>query len=288
MKRFFSFILTLFILCSACPALGEVYVNKTPPEDWETRDLLRVVVFRTGEGDCMLLQAGGENMMIDAGPYKYRESLRDALKDRDVSHFKYLYSTHPHDDHIDGLRMIMYYDFEVEEFISIFPKDVHDTEGNQKKAMAVLDKKGIPYRQISYGDKLTLGNAEMSTYFWAEGRTLDAQCAMTKLTFGDCSALFTADIIGDTQHQFLKTLEPEILKADVLKAPHHGLTAMVPDFLTAVDPAYIWVTNYSTRGYRIKNQGERRKLPVQFSGDGTIVLECDGADWYIHQNLRQF
>jgi hypothetical protein len=63
---------------------------------------------------------------------------------------------------------------------------------------------------------------------------------------------------------------------------------MVPDFLTAVDPAYIWVTNYSTRGYRIKNQGDFRKLPVQFSGDGTIILECDGTDWYIHQTLRQF
>ena len=288
MKQFFALLLMLCLLVSALPALGEVYVNKTPPEDWETRDLLRVTVFRTGEGDCMLLQAGGENMMLDGGPYKYRESLRDALKDRDISHFKYLFSTHPHDDHIDGLRMIMYYGFEVEEFVSMFPKNVHDTEGNQKKAMAVLDKAEIPYRQISYGDELTLGGAALTFYYWPEGRTLDAQCAMTKLIYGDCSALFTADIIGDTQHHYLETLEPEILKADVLKAPHHGLTAMVPDFLTAVDPAYIWVTNYSTRGYRIKNQGERRKLPVQFSGDGTIVLECDGTDWYIHQNLRQF
>lgn len=288
MKRLLSALLLCFLLLGAFPGLGEVHVNETPPEDWEERDLLRITVFRTGEGDCMLLQCGGENMMIDGGPYKYRESLRDALADRGVTHFKYLFSTHPHDDHIDGLRALMDYGLEVDEFLSVFPKGQSDKEGNQKKAMQALDKRGIPYRQIASGDVLTLGGAELTVYNWPKGSSLNAQSAMEKLVFGSCSILLTADIIGETQHYFLDTLDAETLKADIIKAPHHGLTAIVSGFLTAVDPDYILVTNYSSRAQKVRDQAVYRKLPIQFSGDGTIYLECDGSDWYIHQTLREF
>ena len=289
MKQLFSIILALCLLLSVLPAQAQVYVKQNPPEDWQQRDLLRITVFRTGEGDCMLLEAGGECMMIDGGPYKYREKLRDALQGRNITHFKYLFNTHPHDDHIDGLRMLMTYGFEADEFISVFPKDVKDTEGNQKKAMNALDKAGIPYRQAESGDVLTLGGAELTVINWAEGTTINAQSAMVKLVFGECSALFTADIIGDTEKHFLETLDPELLKADVVKAPHHGITPMVGDFLTAVDPGYIWCTNYhGDRVEKTQNQATYRKIPIQFSGDGTIILECDGTDWYINQTLYQF
>ncbi len=289
MKRFFSVLSILILLLSVLPAQAQVYVKADPPEDWREKDLLRITVFRTGEGDCMLLEAGGECMMIDGGPYKYREKLRDALKDRGIAHFKYLFSTHPHDDHIEGLRMLMTYGFEADEFVSVFPKDVKDTEGNQKKAMTALDKAGIPYRQLSDGDVLTLGGAELTVKYWSEGFSMNAQSAAARLVFGECSALFTADITGDTEKYFLETLDPDFLKADVLKAPHHGITPFVGDFLSAVDPAYIWVTNYhGDRVEKTQNQAIYRKIPIQFSGDGTIVMECDGTDWYIHQNLYQF
>lgn len=289
MKRLLSVLLLCILLLSMLPAHAEVYVKKKAPEDWQQRELLRITVFRTGEGDCMLLEAGGESMMVDGGPYKYREKLRDALQDRGITHMKYLFNTHPHDDHIDGLRMLMEYGMEVDEFVSVFPKDQKDTEDNQKKAMASLDKAGIAYRQISSGETLTLGGAELTTYNWAEGKTINAQSAMTKVTFGNCSALLCADIIGDTQKYFLETMDTEMLKADVVKAPHHGLTPMVADFLSAVDPGYIFVTNYhGTRISKMESQAEHRKIPIQYSGDGTIVLETDGTDWYINQTLYAF
>ena len=95
MKKLLCSLLLLCLTLTAFPALCEVYVEKDPPADWESRDLLRITVFRTGEGDCMLLEQGGENMMIDGGPFKYREKLRDALAERGISHFKYLFNTHP-------------------------------------------------------------------------------------------------------------------------------------------------------------------------------------------------
>lgn len=286
MKRALSLLLMLCLLLPVCSARGEVHVNEAPPEDWETRELFCITVFRTGEGDCMLLQAGGESMMVDGGPYKYREKLRNALIQREITHFKYLFSTHPHDDHIEGLRMLMEYGFEADELVSVFSKDFNNAY--QKKAVAQAEVSGIPYRQVADGEKLTLGGAEMTVHFWADGKSVNARSAMLKITFGSCSALLCADVIGETQHHYLDT-GADFLKADVVKAPHHGLTPFVSAFLTAVDPEFIWVTNYNNdKPGKTRDQANYRKLPILFSGAGTIELSCDGTDWYVHQTLNQF
>lgn len=288
MKKRACFCLLLCgLLLLSLSARADVFVDQTPPEDWQERPLLRLTVFRTGEGDAMLLQVDGENMMIDGGPYKYREKLRDALTAREISHFKYLFNTHPHDDHIDGLRMLMSYGFEVEEFISVFPKN--NTYQNQKQAVQMADRHGIPYRQLANEETVSLGSATLTFYTWEKGSSINAKSAMARLEYGDCSALLCADIIGDTQRHFLNTLDPAILKADVVKAPHHGLTPFVTEFLTAVDPAFVWVTNYNNDLVtKISNQMRYRGLPVKFSGAGTVYLECDGADWYVYQTLGEF
>ena len=101
MKKLLCLLLALMCLCPA--ALAEVHVEEDPPEDWAGRDLMRLTVFRTGEGDCMLLEAGGECMMIDGGPYKYREKLRDALNAREIHHFKYIFSG----DFIEGAKHVI-------------------------------------------------------------------------------------------------------------------------------------------------------------------------------------
>lgn len=286
-KKALSYLLFCCLLLCCAAAQADVYVDQDPPEDWQQRDLLRLTVFRTGEGDAMLLQAGGECMMIDGGPFKYREKLRDALIARGIDHFKYLFSTHPHDDHIDGLRMLMSYDFRVDAFISVFPQS--NAYENQVKAVRVINQKGIPYRQLSDGETITLGDATLTVYFWDKGTSINAKSAMTRLEFGGCSALLCADIIGDTQRHFLKSLDAEVLKADVVKAPHHGLTPFVTEFLDAVDPGFVWVTNYNNDLVKkISGQLRYRGLPFKFSGDGTVYLECDGTDWYIYQTLKQF
>ena len=287
MKAFLSLAAALCVLLCLTPALAKVYVDQTPPEDWQERELLRITVFRTGEGDAMLIQAGGENMMVDGGPYKYREKLRDALKDRGIDRFQYLFNTHPHDDHIDGLRMLMVYGFEADAFVSVFPKNYNYE--NQRDAMARLDKTDIPYRQLANGDTLSLGDAELTVFQWEAGKSINAKSAALRLEFGNCAALLCADIVGETQKHFLSALEEGALKADVVKAPHHGLTPFVSDFLTAVDPEYIFVTNYeNSKVSKTKGQANYRNLPIHFSGDGTIYLECDGTDWYVRQTLKTF
>ena len=292
MKRF---LVCLLILCCLIPsALAEVYVGQKKPDDWDSRDLMRLTVFRTGESDCMLLEAGGEAMMIDGGADKYRESLRDALADRNLSHLKYIYSTHPHDDHINGLWRIMQYGVTADEFLCSFAQNYRYVDKGlgvdlQARTVRQAESSAIPFRQIMAGDQITLGDATLSFYQWYDGKTIDAQCPMTRVEFHDAVLLLTSDIIGETQHYFLKNLPAEVLKADVVKAPHHGLTGFVSEFLDAVDPGFIFITNYDNeKPKKTVNQAKYRKLPYKLTGSGTVIMETDGTDWYIEQLLKQF
>lgn len=286
LKKWICALTALCLMLTALPALAAVHVDVQPPEDWEQRDLLRITVFRTGEGDCMLVQQGGESMMIDGGPEKYHQKLYDALTQREITHMKYLFSTHPHDDHIEGLRMLMRHGMEADVFLTAFGPN---TNGYQQKALKQAEASGIPVKQISSGEILTLGEAVLTVLRYEGSANVNAQSAVLRLEYAECSALLCADIIGESQHWFLDSLAPETLKADVVKAPHHGLTAFVSGFLTAVDPEFIWVTNYKNdKVKKMRDQAQYRKLPIKYSGNGTVYLECDGTDWYIYQTLGKF
>ena len=81
----------------------------------------------------------------------------------------------------------------------------------------------------------------------------------------------------------LENLPPETLKADIVKAPHHGITPMVVEFLEAASPQAVLITNDYNRVDKGRVQLESRGIPAYYSGEGTVVFETDGEDWYIYQ-----
>lgn len=280
--------LLLFLVLMLIPltAMGEIFINAPVPEDWAELDTLRITVFKTGESDCMLLESGGECMMMDGGANKWREDLRNALNARGITHLKYLLNTHPHDDHIDGLYRLMQYGFTADEFLSPFKESFsHDLHSRTVKQ---AEKSGIPYRQLFENDQLQLGNATLTMHRWEDGSSINDKSGMFRVEFGNASALLCADITGLAQRYLLANLPAEELKADLIKAPHHGLTACVKEFLDAVDPGFIYMTNYKTDTPAMVNQAEYRDIPFMHSGSGTITLETNGTDWYINQALKTF
>lgn len=279
MKKFIALLLALF-----CPAVAQakVFVNQECPVGWESRDLLRLTAFQTGESDCMLLECGTESMMIDGGADPYRAKLRGWLEDRGITHFKYLFSTHPHDDHIDGLWRLMQFGFTADAFVSPFEKTL--SYRLHARAVRQAETSGIPYRQVFNGDVLTLGGASLTVYRWDMGETLNGMSATLLVQYGEARLLLCADAIGLTQKRFLLNPGPDALKADIVKVPHHGLTPMVSAFADAVAPELMLITNTQKGGTKgIVDQARYRDLPYLFTGKGTVVMETDGTDWYIRQ-----
>ncbi|MEG0741705.1 MAG: MBL fold metallo-hydrolase [Clostridia bacterium] len=283
MRRLFLLFLLLW-LC-APPAAAAVYTGDQPPKaDWYQRPLLRLTVFDCGQNDCMLLQAGGQSMMIDGGSATWHEKLYAALDTRGLKHLKYLLNTHYHEDHLGGLYQLIKSGITADEYLHPYAPSALKKSSLHADTISLAASLGIPTRQLQNGEELLLGEAVITVYRYEEGRGVNGKSMIEHVRFGNATMLLTADIIGVTQHYFATALPKDVLKVDVLKAPHHGITPLVKAFLTAASPAVEIVTSGAQAVPRTAIQAQANGIQAFFSGDGTVVLETDGDDWYIQQS----
>lgn len=281
-------LLAAMLLLTAPPAAAQVYCDAPPRDNWYACPLLRLTAFDAAQSDCMLLQCGGESMMVDGGSMPYREPLRDALAELGVSHFKYLLNTHFHDDHITGLIYLMRYGFTADAYLHPYTEKGVLTSSLQKEAIGQAQRSGIPAVQVFHGDTLLLGEAVITLYRQEDGISTNARSLIVHVQFGDASLLLPADIIGHTQSWCLDTLPADVLDVDIVKAPHHGVTAMVSGFFKALSPELVFFTNDRERVSKAQNQADLNGVPTRYTGDGRLVLETDGRDWYVYQQTGRF
>lgn len=117
--------LLLMLLCAALglgAAQAEVYrveSEKDVPADWAEKDTLRLTCIDTNRSDAMVLQSGGEAMMVDSGEGRYRRRVYATLDGYGITELKYLLNTHCDDDHLHGFIYLMYSDlYQVDAFLS--------------------------------------------------------------------------------------------------------------------------------------------------------------------------
>ncbi len=283
-RRLLALILLLTTFVSAAQA--EIFLS-APPADWAGQDVLTWTIFAVSQGDAMLLQCGGESMLVDGGPKPFREDLRDWLDVRIPRHLKYIVATHNHDDHMDGLYYLFTYGFTADHFMHGYSDVGIRQDKRATKTVDAAKKNGVPVRRIGHGDTFTLGGANIEVLHCTSISGANARSLVLRVDFGDCSFLLCADITGKTQRYFVDTA-PEKLDVDVMKMPHHAVTPAVPEFLDAASAGAYIVTD------RVKNvhsksmaQLEARGMPAFFSGNGHVTVVTNGTDIYITQELPQ-
>ena len=291
MKKWILRTVSALLLCALLAgASAEVTVNisKTPPADWEERDLLRLIVFKVTPCDAMLLQCGGESMMIDSGTRKFARVLEQALKDLGYGntadghvHMPILFNTHPHDDHLQGFWQMVRNGMTTDLFMTSFPAEYRNEM--QQQALKEFTGRGIPIHIIEQNEEMTLGGARLRFFWWSGGNDPNELSCVTRVEFGNTSILLTGDAVGMAQHGLLEQVPHEWLKADILKSPHHSYTVMVKDFLDAVSPLYVFSSNTLYHAQTTQNQVEAHGAKFGTSASGRIVLETDGNEWYIYQ-----
>ena len=103
LKTLLSIILTI-ICISSCK--NDFYFE---PADVKAYKLapFSVCYIDVGQGDCSLIQCGGEYMLIDSGEDEYYHVLNSYIDLFGVDSFKYVIITHPHSDHMGGMNEVM-------------------------------------------------------------------------------------------------------------------------------------------------------------------------------------
>lgn len=146
--------LLLMLLCAALglgAAQVEVYrveSEKDVPADWAEKDTLRLTCIDTNRSDAMVLQSGGEAMMVDSGEGRYRRRVYATLDGYGITELKYLLNTHCDDDHLHGFIYLMYSDlYQVDAFLSPNTTTYVDEEGYHQQAVKATGTKNIDWRR---------------------------------------------------------------------------------------------------------------------------------------------
>ena len=185
-----------------------------------------------GQGDATLILCGGEAMLIDAGDNGQGTNVQNYLRKQGVEALKYVVCTHPDEDHIGGMDVILY-KFECETvFVTEEEKDT-DTYRDVADAMA---QKGYSRTLPVPGQQYPLGDAAFTILGpSAIGSGSNDNSIAILLTHGEDVFLFTGDAEEEEESALLAGGLP--LDADVYKTGHHGSrTSSSKDFLEAVSP----------------------------------------------------
>jgi len=225
-KRVHLILLTLFLLVILIGCNASSKAN-----------LLEVHVIDVGQGDSILITTPeNKTILIDGGEAKYGSYVVNYLNNQDIDTIDILIATHPHADHIGGLKYVIE-EMEIKEII--MPSVAHTSKTFENLLLTIQErdlsitpaKKGLAY-QLENNIVLSI-LSPIKDY----GNNLNNWSVVTQLTYGNKTFLFTGDAEYEVEKDLLTTYESLKLKSHFLKIGHHGSnTSTSTEFLAAVKP----------------------------------------------------
>lgn len=199
---------------------------------------LRLVVFDVGQGDALLVEApdgdDGARMLIDGGPTP--GALDAALRARRIRAVDAVVLTHGDHDHAAGLARALRRLAVGAFVIPAGDARLHDASASARDAVAVARRSEVPVVAVSAGQRFRLGAAQVEVLApaapVAAGSERNARSIVLRITGVNGSMLLTGDADATAQLRLLG--RPDVVRADVLKVPHHGGATNADGFLDAV------------------------------------------------------
>jgi competence protein ComEC len=286
-------------LAAAIIFVGIYWLRHRPqeiPTPFVTQGRLQIYALDVGQGDSsLIITPEGKSVLIDAGTPQAADEVVAALRKRDVRSLDLAVATHPHADHIGGMRSVIE-NFGVKNFLDMGKKY---PSKEYQRMLDAIDKKGIKYIPAKKGMKFDLdsgvtlevlnppGNDQWITEVRRGGSVENANSVVLRLSYGNFSMLFTGDAETETEDLMMKSGVP--LRAQVLKVGHHGSRyATSAGFLEAVAPeaAIISVGAGNKYGHPAQQTLDRlRKAGVKVYRtdlNGEIAIVSDGNTFDIH------
>lgn len=254
--------------------------NMSTKVDSKTLGTLEVHFIDVGQGDSILITQDGVNMLIDAGENDKGELVVKYLKSRGIETLDYVIGTHPHSDHIGGLDNVI----NSLNVSKVFMSDkIHNTKTFEDVLIAVKNKR-LQITKPTVGKTYKLGSATF-TILAPNGsyNDLNNYSIAIRVDFENNSFLFTGDAEGLSEKEMIAS--GLNLKADVLKAGHHGSTTSNSDnFVNKVDPDYVVIQVGQGNKYGHPNKSVldifTRMGARVYRNDlhGTIIAKSDGEN----------
>jgi competence protein ComEC len=275
--------------------------------DWARRHdpSLRVTFLDVGQGDAAVIEApGGAVVLVDGGgsfddSFDTGERIVEPfLRARGISRVDLVALSHPHPDHLNGLRRIL----------RRFPVGALWTSGDDghnpeyTHLVALAREHGVP-TPVPAPSALGGARLEPEGPFIASaageaigpppGLSVNDASLVLRLSFAGRAVLFPGDLEADGEGELVgRRAVGQPVAADVLKVPHHGSrTSSSDELVDAVHPALAVISlgwrnrfhfpapevlqRYAARGARV--------LRTDRDGAVTVTLAPDGRVTAVHE-----
>ncbi|EHQ88316.1 ComEC/Rec2 family competence protein [Desulfosporosinus youngiae] len=247
---------------------------------------LKVHSLDVGQADCILIQSDESSVLVDAGNNEDGGFVVNYLKAQGVTKLAAAVATHPHEDHIGGMDVVLKA-FPVEKF---YMPNATTTTKTFEDMLNAVKASGAKRIQVNAGVALDVPGIS-GTFLAPVGSKYDDlnnYSAVLKIVHGNTSFLLTGDAESISENEMLKNGN---LQATLLKVGHHGSdSSTTAAFLKAVSPKYavISVGKGNTYGHPtdiVLNRLASADVQVyRTDQSGTIVATSDGTNITLDKN----
>lgn len=243
-------------------------------------DKLEVHFIDVGQADSILITTNNEYMLIDAGDSSSKKTLIDYFNKLQISGFKHVVATHPHEDHIGSMDDVIG-NYDIENF---YMPDVLTTTKTFENMLDSLEAKSMTYKVPDVGDKFYLGETIIEVLFLDDDLNNLNDCSIVlRLTHGESSMIFMADASTLVEEEIMDGYDN--IKSDLIKIGHHGSSySSSLEFLEFINPKYAVISVGKNNIYKhpsneILKRLEQNDIKVYRTDvNGTIIFESDGEE----------
>lgn len=203
----------------------------------------RVIMLDIGQGDSIIIQAHGKNILVDASKIDTRAQLIAKLEHYQVKNLELVIATHAHEDHIGGFNEV----FNKIPVKEVLDAGVPSTSKLYHNFLLKIKEKKIKFTVPQAGNKIELGPGTYLEFFTpldkpATKDNINNTSLVFKLVDNNFSMLFTGDIEKNVE-KLLVQKYPDSLRSDILKSPHHGSsTSSSQQFLNKINASAVLVS----------------------------------------------
>ena len=237
------------------------------------------------QGDSTLIRYKDYNILIDAGKKDYGDAVVSYLNGLGIENLDLIIATHPDADHIGGMQYVLEHIHCNKYVLPQLPLSIKKTK-TESSLISILRTMKVATEYAVNQKEYDFGEMRLTTFITEKQRdNKNDYSVVAKLTYKNSSFLFMGDAGKSTENEFMDASLP--LKADVLKAGHHGSSKSTSeDFIKYVQPSIVVFSCGLDNEYghphnevlTIMNKYDIKYFRTDY--EGTVVIGTDGEKYF--------